>query len=169
MNIGLPGDFRRYLSMRGASVTREEAESHQPLTLRALAVGAFLSFFLGVGSNYADTVIKGSYMTLDFSTPGAIFLFLVLVGFLNSLYKLTARHWILSGGVTILLAAVWAVHFSPFDALYLYSPGVLFSSFLILSLAANTVLAGMGRNLALNRSELIVVYIMLIVVASLAT
>ena len=51
----------------------------------------------------------------------------------------------------------------------LYSPGVLFSSFLILSMATNTILAGMGRNLSLNRSELIVVYIMLIVVASLAT
>lgn len=169
MNIGLPNDFRRYLSMRGASVTREETESHQPLTLRALAVGAFLSFFLGVGSNYADTVIKGSYMTLDFSTPGAIFLFLVLVGLLNSVYKFTGRHWLISGSVTAALALAWGLHFSPFDKMPLYSPGVLFSSFLILSLAANTVMAGMGRNLALNRSELIVVYIMLIVVASLAT
>ena len=155
--------------MRGASITREETSSHQPLTLRALAVGSFLSFFLGVGSNYSDTVIKGSYMTLDFSTPGAIFLFIVLVGFLNSLYKLTGRHWALSAGVTAALVVAWAVHFSPFDRLPLYSPGVLFSSFLILSMATNTILAGMGRNLSLNRSELIVVYIMLIVVASLAT
>jgi hypothetical protein len=155
--------------MRGASITREETSSHQPLTLRALGVGAFLSFFLGVGSNYSDTVIKGSYMTLDFSTPGAIFLFIVLVGFLNSLYKLTGRHWALSAGVTAALVVAWAVHFSPFDRLPLYSPGVLFSSFLILSMATNTILAGMGRNLSLNRSELIVVYIMLIVVASLAT
>ena len=169
MRIGLPNDFRRYLSMRGASITREETSSHQPLTLRALAVGSFLSFFLGVGSNYSDTVIKGSYMTLDFSTPGAIFLFIVLVGFLNSLYKLTGRHWALSAGVTAALVVAWAVHFSPFDRLPLYSPGVLFSSFLILSMATNTILAGMGRNLSLNRSELIVVYIMLIVVASLAT
>lgn len=155
--------------MRGASITREETSSHQPLTLRALGVGAFLSFFLGVGSNYSDTVIKGSYMTLDFSTPGAIFLFIVLVGFLNSIYKLTGRHWALSAGVTAALVVAWAVHFSPFDRLPLYSPGVLFSSFLILSMATNTILAGMGRNLSLNRSELIVVYIMLIVVASLAT
>ncbi len=169
MRIGLPNDFRRYLSMRGASVTLEETASHQPLTLRALAVGSFLSFFLGVGSNYSDTVIKGSYMTLDFSTPGAIFLFIILVGFLNSLYKLTGRHWALSAGVTAALVVAWTVNFSPFDKLPLYSPGVLFSSFLIMSMAANTILAGMGRNLSLNRSELIVVYIMLIVVASLAT
>jgi hypothetical protein len=169
MRIGLPNDFRRYLSMRGASVTREETAAHQPLTLRALGVGAFLSFFLGVGSNYADTVIKGSYMTLDFSTPGAIFLFLVLVGLLNTVYKFTGRSVALSGAVTLLLGAWWGWHFAPFDALPLYSPGVLFSTFFVLSMAANTVLAGMGRNLALNRSELIVVYIMLIVVASLAT
>ena len=132
-------------------------------------MGSFLSFFLGVGSNYADTVIKGSYMTLDFSTPGAIFLFLILVGLLNSVYKLAARHWALSAGLTCLLAVAWVSHFSPFDKMPLYSPGVLFSSFLVLSLAANTIMAGMGRSLALNRSELIVVYIMLIVVASLAT
>jgi hypothetical protein len=169
MRIGLPNDFRSYLSMRGASVTREETAGHQPLTLRALAIGSFLSFFLGVGSNYADTVIKGSYMTLDFSTPGAIFLFLVLVGMLNSIYKLTGRHWALSAGATAVFAVAWVAHFAPFDNMPLYSPGVLFSSFLILSMAANTVMAGMGRNLALNRSELIVVYIMLIVVASLAT
>ena len=169
MRIGLPDDFRNYLSMRGASVTREEEASHQPLTPRALVIGAFLSFFLGVGANYADIVIKGSYMTLDFSTPGAIFVFLIVVGFLNSLFKWTGRHVLFSGVVTLALAFWWAWHFSPYDKLYVYSPGVLFSAFMVLAMLANTVLAGMGRNLALNRSELIVVYIMLIVVASIAT
>ena len=169
MKIGLPADFRSYLSMRGASVTREEEASHQPLTPRALVMGAFLSFFLGVGANYADIVIKGSYMTLDFSTPGAIFLFLIVVGFLNTLFKWTARNVGLSAAVTVLLAVAWAWHFSPFDKLHLYSPGVLFSSFLVVAMVGNTLLAAMGRNLALNRSELIVVYIMLVVVASIAT
>ena len=169
MRIGLPDDFRSYLSMRGASVTREEEASHQPLTARALVIGAFLSFFLGVGANYADIVIKGSYMTLDFSTPGAIFVFLIVVGFLNTLFKWTGRHIGLSAAVTVLLASAWAWHFFPFDKLYLYSPGVLFSSFLVVAMVGNTILAAMGRNLALNRSELIVVYIMLVVVASLAT
>jgi hypothetical protein len=169
VRIGLPDDFRSYLSMRGASVTREEEASHQPLTARALVIGAFLSFFLGVGANYADIVIKGSYMTLDFSTPGAIFVFLIVVGFLNTLFKWTGRHIGLSAAVTVLLASAWAWHFFPFDKLYLYSPGVLFSSFLVVAMVGNTILAAMGRNLALNRSELIVVYIMLVVVASIAT
>ncbi len=169
MRIGIPQDFRRYLSLRGASVTRESEADHQPLTARALAVGTFLSFFLGVGSNYADIVIKGSYMTLDMSTPGAIFLFLFLVGFLNTLFKATARAWWISALVTAALGLACGYQFAPFDHLPLYSPGVLLAAFLLTAMAANTVLAAGGRSLALNRSELIVVYIMLIVVASVST
>ena len=169
MKVGIPADFRRYLSLRGASVTPEEEAAHQPLTLRALAVGGFLSLFLGVSSNYADIIIKGSYMTLDFSTPGAIFLFLLLVGGLNTLFKLTARRWWLSGLAFAGLGAWYAAHYAAAAAMPLYDPGVLFSSFMVLAMLANTVMAAMGRNLALNRSELVVVYIMLIIVASLAT
>ncbi|SVD84780.1 uncharacterized protein METZ01_LOCUS437634, partial [marine metagenome] len=113
MRIGIPDDFRRYLSMRGVSVTDDEAEDHQPLTGRALAIGSFLSFFLAVGANYADIVIKGSYMTLDFSTPGALFVFLVLVGGLNSLFKLAARNVSVSVVVAVASAAAWLVHFAP--------------------------------------------------------
>ena len=169
MNIGIPKDFRRYLSMRGVSVINDESQDHQPLTGRALAIGSFLSFFLAVGANYADIVIKGSYMTLDFSTPGAIFVFLVVVGGLNSLFKLTARWLWLSIAVPVGMAIIWLVHFAPYDAVVLHSPGVLFGSFLVVAFTANAVLAVSGRNMALNRSELIVVYIMLVVVASLAT
>ena len=126
MNIGIPKDFRRYLSMRGVSVINDESQDHQPLTGRALAIGSFLSFFLAVGANYADIVIKGSYMTLDFSTPGAIFVFLVVVGGLNSLFKLTARWLWLSIAVPVGMAIIWLVHFAPYDAVVLHSPGVLF-------------------------------------------
>ena len=169
MNSGLPPDFRQYLSLRGTSVTGEETAAHQPLTLRALALGTFLSFFLGVGANYADLIIAGSLMTLDFSTPGAIFLFLVLVGFLNSLFKLTGRNWRISALAFAAVTTIYLIHFYPYDDMPLWSPGVLFSSFLSVALLANTILAAMGRSMALNRSELIVVYIMLIIVASFAT
>ena len=169
MRIGIPEDFRNYLSLRGASVTGEAAADHQPLTARALAIGTFLSFFLGVCANYADIVIKGSYMTLDFSTPGAIFLFLVLVGLLNTLFKATARRWWLSGLVTLAAMGACAHEFASFDDLVFYNPGVLVAAFAVTAMLANTILAAGGRSLALNRSELIVVYIMLIVVASLAT
>jgi len=169
LKIGIPPDFRRYLSFRGASVTGEQEAEHQPLTLRALLIGAFLSLFLGVGANYSDIVIKGSYMTLDFSAPGAIFLFLVVVGLLNTVFKLTARRFWIAGLCCLAGAIAYGVHYYPFDKMPLYSPGVLFSSFLVVALLVNAVLAGLGRNLGLNRSELIVVYIMLLVVASLAT
>ena len=169
MNVGIPRDFKNYLSLRGASVSGEEAEVHQPLTLRALGVGTFLSFFLAVGANYADIAISGSYMTLDFSAPGAIFVFLVLVGLLNALFKFTARNRMLAVGSFAAVAALWAYNYYPFTALLPYSPGVLFSTLLVVALLANALLALGGRNLALNRSELIVVYIMLLVVASLAT
>ena len=169
MNTGIPQDFRQYLSLRGASITREEEAEHQPLTPRALAVGGFFSFFLGVGANYTDMVIQGSWLTLDFSTPGAIFLFLVLVGLLNSLFKLTARRWWISALACAAVSVAYFVHFSPYDDMPLWSPGVLFSSFLIASLLANMILAAMGKSMALNRSELIVVYIMLIIVASFTT
>ena len=169
MKVGIPQDFKNYLSLRGASISGDEAEDHQPLTLRALGVGTFLSFFLGVGANYADIVISGSYMTLDFSAPGAIFVFLVLVGLLNTLFKITARNIGLAFGSFVVAAALYTYHYYPFTGLVPYSPGVLFSSFVVVALLANAFLALGGQNLALNRSELIVVYIMLLVVASLAT
>ena len=169
MKVGIPPDFRQYLSFRGASVTGEQEAEHRPLTLRALVVGAFLSFFLAVGANYSDIVIKGSYMTLDFSAPGAIFLFLVLVGGLNTLFKLTGRNPLFAGFAFLVVAAAYAYWYYPYDKMLVYSPGVLFSSFLVVALLLNALLACSGRNLALNRSELIVVYIMLLVVASLAT
>ena len=48
MRIGLPKDFHRYLSYRGTSVLQDEEAEHQPLTLRALGIGSFLSLFLAV-------------------------------------------------------------------------------------------------------------------------
>ena len=169
MRIGIPNDFRSYLSLRGASVTREEVADHQPLTGRALAIGSFLSFFLGVGANYADIVIKGSYMTLDMSTPGAIFLFLLVVGCLNTLFRATARRWWIAALVTLALAVAILLDVPSLGDLALHSPGDLMAGFLLVAMAVNTLLATRGGSLALNRSELIVVYIMLIVVASVST
>ena len=169
MRIGLPRDFADYLARRGTSPADGDAEGHLPLTLRAVGVGSFLSLFLAVAANYSDIVIKGSFLTFDFSTPAALFLFLFTVGILNTLFKLTAR----TPRICTLLAALAAVgylaHYYPFGGMVLYSPGLLFSSFLVATLTANAVLAGMGGSLALNRSELIVVYLMLITVSSLAT
>ena len=169
MRIGIPRDFLRYLSLRGDSITGEDQASHQPLTARGLGVGTFLCFFLGVGANYSDIVIKGSYMTLDFSTPGAIFIFIFVIGIGNSVFRATARRWWISALATVAIGGASAAAFSPFDKMPLYDPGVLFCAFAITAMAANTILAASGRDLALNRSELIVIYIMLLVVASVST
>ncbi|MEW6756151.1 MAG: DUF6785 family protein, partial [Candidatus Latescibacterota bacterium] len=169
MRIGIPEDFRRYLSLRGAGVSGEQEAEHRPLTLRMLFVGAFLSFYLGVGANYSDIVIKGSYMTLDFSAPGAIFLFLVLVGGINTVLKLVARRPWIAVLACLAVALLFARYHPPFATTPAYSPGLLFAGFALVALFANAVLSFSGRSLALNRSELIVVYIMLLVVASLAT
>jgi len=48
------------------------------VTRRALIIGALGSLAIGLGAPWAEHVLRGSYMTLDFSTPAAIFLLFVL-------------------------------------------------------------------------------------------
>jgi hypothetical protein len=50
-------------------------------------VGALGALTIAVGDPYANMVIRGSYMALDFSTPGALFLLLLLAGLFNPLLK----------------------------------------------------------------------------------
>ncbi|HIC68656.1 MAG TPA: hypothetical protein EYO90_03900, partial [Candidatus Latescibacteria bacterium] len=169
MSLGIPQDFKRYFSVRGSSVIGEDESGHQPIHLRALLIGAFFSFFLSVAANYADIIIRGSYLSLHFSTTGAILLLLVLVGGLNVLFKLTAGRLLLAVALFVLAALAYVAHYAPFDGMLAYSPGVLFSSFMVGALALNAILVAMSKTLALNRSELIVVYVMLMVVSSLAT
>jgi hypothetical protein len=54
-----------------------------PFTRRAVATGLVLSVCLACGAPYGNMVIRGSYMALDFSTGGALFLFFLLVGGIN--------------------------------------------------------------------------------------
>ncbi len=56
-----------------------EGGSADGLTTRGLAVGAVCAVALGLGCAYATMVLRGSYMDLDFSTPGALFILFVLV------------------------------------------------------------------------------------------
>ena len=48
------------------------------VTHRALLIGGLGSLAIGLGGPYVDHVVHGSYMTLDFSTAGAIFLLFAL-------------------------------------------------------------------------------------------
>ncbi len=56
-------------------------------TFRAFFLGALCAAILAAGAPYCNMVLRGSYMTQDFSTPGALFLFFFLVGVFNALYK----------------------------------------------------------------------------------
>ena len=49
-------------------------------------MGTLLSLCIALGSPYGNMVIRGSYMSIDFSTGGALFLFFVLTGGLNALF-----------------------------------------------------------------------------------
>ena len=86
----VPAAFRRYLNKEQKGQLDLEGED-QRLSWRGVWVGAFLSFFLAVAAPYGNMIIRGTYMSLDFSTPGAIFLFLVLIGPLNVAFKLGGR------------------------------------------------------------------------------
>ena len=56
------------------------AEGPRPrVTFLALLVGCLFVFCIAAGAPYANMVLRGSYMALDFSNAGAIFLFFFFV------------------------------------------------------------------------------------------
>jgi hypothetical protein len=57
-------------------------------TFKAFFIGSVFAAALAAGAPYGNMVLRGSYLTQDFSTPGAFFLFFVLVGVLNAPLKL---------------------------------------------------------------------------------
>jgi hypothetical protein len=76
----IPSQFNEYLEQRGKSILIDAGGREQGITWKGMVCGIFLSFFLAIGAPYGNMIIRGSYMALDFSTPGAIFLFLLLIG-----------------------------------------------------------------------------------------
>lgn len=76
--------------------TPGELTGSQPLerafTTRAFVVGGLASLALGLGVPYGTLILRGSYMDLDFSTPGAIFLLFVITALLNPLLGLAGRR-----------------------------------------------------------------------------
>ena len=77
MRKGIPAEYHSYLSTRHSTTVRPE--QRQGLSLRGLWTGLYLSLFLAIGAPYADTAMHASFMAWDFNTPGAIFLFLLLI------------------------------------------------------------------------------------------
>ena len=162
----LPFTYGQHLDGRNQALLADRGS--QRLTMRAFWVGGFLSFFLAVGAPYGNMIIRGSYMALDFSTPGAIFLFLVLIGILNVLFKCMAGpRGAVSGALA--LTAYFGWFYSDVAAWDPYAPGFFFALFMLASCWLNVWLVGRGQSLVLNRAELILVYVMLLIVSALCT
>ena len=75
------------LAMASIDPNLRSAPERGAFSGRAIVTGSVLSLFLACAAPYGNMVIRGSYMALDFSTPGAIFLFFLLVGPLNGLMR----------------------------------------------------------------------------------
>ena len=164
MNRALPEDYRDHLADRNASMLLGRG-----LTGRAVWTGAFLSFFLAAGAPYVNMVMHATFMAFDFSTPGAIVLFLVLVGGLNVTYKIASRGAVRALVLALLSVAAYLSFYWPLNDLDPHSPGLQFSTFLVASTLLNVALTRRGKSLALNRSELVLVYVMLLIVSALCT
>ena len=166
MKREIPREYDDHLATRQERVLGGSGER---LSFRAFWVGGFLSFFLAVGAPYGNMIIRGSFMSIDFSTPGAIFIFLFLIGLLNCAFKL-ARQPALALGLAASSAAAWLVVYRPaLSDLDFYSPGLMMATFLVLTTWINLPVVLRGGSLALNRSELVLVYAMLLIVAALCT
>ncbi len=66
----------------------ETHTSNSGVTFRSLLAGSLIAFCISVGAPYGNMVLRGSYMALDFSTAGAIFLFFLFVFIVHSLLGL---------------------------------------------------------------------------------
>jgi len=163
----IPEDYQQYLDVREPSMLA--GADHQKIRLRGFGVGAFLSLFLAIGDPYGSMVIGGTYMANDFNTLGAIFLFLILIGVLNLLFKLGGRSRINAFLLFVFTSLGWIYAYWPFDAFDLYSPGLMFSTFLLVCSLVNLAATWKDRQLTLNRAELILVYTMLLIVSALCT
>lgn len=61
--------------------------SSRGVTVRSLGIGALLSFVIGTAVPYTNMIINGTLLAHNFSTPAALFLFFLLVFFINALWR----------------------------------------------------------------------------------
>ncbi len=164
MNRELPPRLKRYLEDRYA-----DEDGRQGVRARAFFLGGILSFFLAIGAPYGNILIKGPYIAQNATTSGAFLLLVLLVGVLNLLFKLGARRQERAMLIALLGLGLYLVAWWPPRALDLHSPPLIYSSFLVFLLVLNWAMAVHRRSLTLNRSELILVYAMLLVVSAVCS
>ena len=161
--------MRRSIPSNFASSPKSRPGTAIGITWRGFWTGIFLSFFLAIGAPYANMAMHSTFMAWDFNTPGAIFLFLVLIGLLNVLFKVVARHGAWALGVAVVALGLYLAYYLPQPQIDLFKPGLWFASFLVASVLLNAALVWHGGSLALGRADLVLVYIMLLMVSALCT
>ena len=87
----------------------EHNTSPKSFTLRAFIVGAIAAFFLAIACPYTVFLLHTAGMAADFITAGAIFLFFILTGVVNSVLRLLRRSWGLRSGELIVVYAMMIV------------------------------------------------------------
>ena len=86
---------------------QEAAEADRSsFTWKGFAVGGVLSFCIGLGAPYAVIMLRGSYMAINSSSPGALFLFFLLVFVVNALLRAIGRRYALGKADLILVYAM---------------------------------------------------------------
>lgn len=166
LNKDIPTAYHQHLGSRYQSILGKKGL--QRLTLRGFWIGCFLSFFLAIAAPYGNMFLN-AYMSLDFGTPAAIFFFLLLTGVLNLVFKLAGRNKSTALVFALVTGLVWLYAYWPFKTLDPHSLGLIFSGFLLFTALVNIPVVWTGRTLALNRAELILVYVMLLIVSALCT
>ena len=99
----------RALAVEQAEERVEEqsaAEQTASFTWRGFAVGALLALCIGVGAPYAVIMLRGSFMAINSSSPGAIFLFFLLVVGVNTLLRALGRGLALGRADLVLIYAM---------------------------------------------------------------
>jgi hypothetical protein len=87
-----------------AATVDETADSS--FTWKGFAVGGLLSLGIGLGAPYAVIMLRGSFMAINSSSPGALFLFFLLVFAANPLLRTLGRRFALGKADLILVYAM---------------------------------------------------------------
>ena len=74
-----------------------------PFSWKGLVTGALLSCFIGIAAPYSMLVLEGSFMAKNSSEPGAIFLFFIVILFINVMLAVLQRRFALSKADLVLI------------------------------------------------------------------
>ena len=132
MKNKIPPKYQEHLNIQ-----QPISQDLEGIPIRGILLGAVLAFLLNFLDAYATTIIRGSYLTLNFSTPAALFFFFFVV---------------LASGLVNLLRRPLALNRSELITIYIMLvvacciPGMGFTQFIIPCLLGSTYYATPENN-----------------------